>query len=162
MALRTSRLSSTLFIFFLAFGLLVLPANLLAFEKVITIPAENSKGIVLDLEQGSYMVTYEGGAIALFYPINPHYSWIVGAAIGTGNSGGQDEPDIGTIYYQPRPAVFSQYQAEELALEAAEGGHQGTYIHFTLAEGSEVRFWVSDFDYTDNAGMIKLKIQSLQ
>jgi hypothetical protein len=159
---KTNRLYRALFILmFLFSGCLFLPVSLLAFEEIITIPAEKPEGIVLSLEQGSYIATYEAGAISLFYPINPHYCWVIGAAIGTGSSGGQDEPDIGTIYFQPRPAVFSQYEAEGLALKAAEEGHQGTYLNFTLLEDSEVRFWISDFDYTDNSGMIKLQIKSL-
>jgi hypothetical protein len=162
MVQKTGKLPRVLLIMiFLFFGCLILPQSLLAFEKVITIPAENSNGIVLSMEKGSYIVKYEAGAVALFYPINPHYSWIISIAIGINSLGGQDLPDIGTIYFQPRPAVFSQYEAEELALKAVEEGHQGTYLNFTLLEDADVRFWISDFDYTDNSGMIKLQVKSL-
>jgi hypothetical protein len=162
MVQKTSKFPKVLLIMvFLFSGCLILPQCLLAFEKVITIPAENPNGIVLDLEKGSYIVKYEAGAVALFYPINPHYSWIISTAIGRNSSGGQDSPDIGTIYFQPRPAAFSQYEAEQLALEAVKGGHMGLQFDFVLDEDSEVRFWISDFDYTDNSGMIKLQVKSL-
>jgi hypothetical protein len=140
---------------------LTLVVSAFAFEDIITIPAESSQGVVLSLKQGSYSVSYQAGAISLVYPINPNYCWLVGAAIGKKSNGGQDSPDIGTIHYQPRPAVFSQYEAEQFALEAAKGGHLGLQFDFVLDEDSDVRFWISDFDYTDNTGMIKLQIKSL-
>jgi hypothetical protein len=140
---------------------LTLPVSAFAFEDSVTIPAESSQGVVLSLREGSYSVSYQAGAISLVYPINPNYCWLVGAAIGKESNGGQDSPDIGTIYFQPRPDVFSQYEAEQLALEAVKGGHLGLQFDFVLDEDSDVRFWISDFDYTDNSGMIKLQIKSL-
>jgi hypothetical protein len=140
---------------------LTLTVSAVAFEDSITIPAESSQGVVLSLEKGSYSVAYKAGAISLVYPINPNYCWLIGVAIGKEGSGGQDAPDIGTIYFQPRHDVFSQYEAEQLALEAAKGGHLGLQLNFVLDEDSNVRFWISDFDYTDNSGMIKLQIKSL-
>ncbi|MFC1624069.1 hypothetical protein ACFL28_01940 [Candidatus Omnitrophota bacterium] len=148
-------------IFILLLSLAFSAGTLLAFEEVITIPAEDPQGIALDLEEGEYIVSLEGGAISLFYPINPNYRWLIGVAVGTDAEGGQDEPSIGTIYFEPDPPVYSQTEAEEKALEAGEENFSGTYLRFILAEDKKVRFWVSDFDYTDNSGMIKLKVQSI-
>jgi len=134
---------------------------LLAFEEIITVPAESPQGITLDLEKGEYIVEIAGGAIALFYPINPNYCWLIGLAVGTDVGGAQDEPNIGTLYFEPDPPVYSQAEAERQALEATKENVSGTYLRFALEGDKKVRFWVSDFDYTDNSGMVKLKIRSI-
>jgi hypothetical protein len=131
-----------------------------ALEEAITVPAESSEGVVLDLGEGNYTVIYQGGAAALSFPINPNYCWSIGVAVGSDVEGGQDAPNLGTLYFEPRPVVSSQAEAEKLALEATEDGYAGTNITFSLSEDSKVRFWVSDFDYTDNSGMIKLRVIS--
>lgn len=152
-------LFTLLLLFFLNFSVLF-PRILSAFdETTITIPAEAKEGVTIDLEKGDYIVTFAGGAAALFYPINPHYSWLISAAVGTNVTGGQDEPNLGTIYFNPYPAAHSQAEAETQVATAVEKNVQGTSLQFTLSEEQTVRFWVSDFDYTDNSGMIKLKIE---
>lgn len=147
----------TLFLLFIIF---ILAGNLFAFEEVITVPAENPKGITLDLEKGNYIVAIEGGAIALFYPINPNYRWLIGVSIGTDSEGGQDQPNMGIIYFEPNPAVYTQAEAEAQALTAVKENAAGTRLKFSLESNKKMRFWVSDFDYTDNSGMVKLKIRS--
>ena len=149
-------------IFFIAACICVfLYTNTYAFEETVTIPAENADGVVLELEEGEYICEYAGGAITLFYPINPNYCWLIGAAVGIEAEGGQDYPDVGTIYFDPDPPAASQYEAEAQATQAAKEGTIGTFFDFSLAEKTKVRFWVSDYDYTDNSGMIKLKISSI-
>lgn len=135
-----------------------LPRLSFAYEKIITIPAESKEGTVVELEQGEYNIELDGGAMAVFYPINPHYCWLAGVAVGTDVEGGQDEPNIGTLYYEPDPKVYSQAEAEQKILEAVRNKVNGTYLQFSLQKYMPVRFWVSDFDYTDNSGMIKVKI----
>jgi len=129
-----------------------------AFGREITVPAEDPKGVVLDLEKGKYVVTIEGGAVALFYPINPNYRWLISVSIGTDADGGQDEPNIGIVYFEPNPPAHTQAAAEEQASKAVKENLSGTSLSFTLNESRKVRFWVSDYDYTDNNGMVKLKI----
>ena len=140
----------------------VLYTNTYAFEEIITVPAEESAGTVLELEKGDYICEYTGGAITLFYPINPNYCWRIGAAVGIETDGGQDYPDLGTIYFDPNPVATSQYAAEIQAIEALKKGEIGTWFDFSLSERAKVRFWVSDYDYSDNSGMIKLKIKSTE
>jgi hypothetical protein len=135
--------------------------SVFAFEEVITVPAETPQGITLDLEKGEYIVTVEGGAIALFYPINPNYRWLIAVSVGTDARGGQDEPNIGIIYFEPSPPVHTQAEAEEKAMAAVKENLKGTSLRFILNEDKKVRFWVSDYDYSDNSGMIKLKIRSV-
>ncbi len=132
-----------------------------ALEEVITVPAESSQGVVLDLSKGEYLVKIEGGAMTLFYPINPNYRWLIGVAVGTDVTGNQDEPNLGTIYFDPKPLVNNQAEAERLAIEATNEKMGGTFLRFILKDNKKVRFWVSDFDYTDNSGMVKLKVTSL-
>lgn len=135
----------------------------LAFEetKTITIPAESPEGVTVDLEKGEYVVEFEAGAISLFYPINPNCCWLIAVAVGIDVEGGQDDPNLGTLYFEPSLPVYTQLEAEQLAQEAVGETIEGTYLEFALEEDKEVRFWVSDFDYTDNSGMIKLKIRSI-
>ena len=76
------------------FYLILLTPALFAFEQTITVPAESSRGIELDFRKGNYIVKIEGGAAALFYPINPNYRWLIGVAIGTNMEGGQDYAEI--------------------------------------------------------------------
>lgn len=134
---------------------------LFAFEETITIPAENPQGVTLDLKKGEYIVKIEGGAMTLFYPINPNYHWLIGVAAGTDVKGYQDEPNIGTLYFEPEPPVYNQAEAEKQAIKATKENIGGTFLRLTLKEDKRVRFWVSDFDYTDNSGMVKLKIRSV-
>lgn len=145
------------------FTLLILfvAGTIFAFEESITVPAENQQGVTLDLEKGEYIVTVEGGSISLFYPINPNYRWLTSVAVGSNVEGGQDEPDIGIIYFEPNPRVYSQAEAEQQALAAVREHLEGTSLKFTLNDNKKVRFWVSDFDHTDNSGMVKLRIRSL-
>lgn len=146
----------------LVFFLLVFlrAGNIFALDELITVPAEDPRGVVLDLEKNEYMVTIDGGAIALFYPINPNYRWLISVAAGSGVEGGQDEPDIGMIYFEPNPPVHTQAEAEAQALAAVKQNAAGTSLKFILSANTKVRFWVSDFDYTDNSGMVKLNIRS--
>lgn len=132
-----------------------------AFEKIVTVPAENPSGVVLELDEGEYSCEYAGGAIALHYPINPNYCWLIGVAVGKEAEGGQDYPDMGTIYFDPDPLATSQYAAEAQAIQATKEGAIGTLFDFSLSKKTKVRFWVSDYDYSDNSGMIKLKIYSM-
>jgi len=151
--------NKTVFIFLLCLFSFIATAS--AFEEVITIPAENPQGVTLDLKEGKYIAKIEGGAMALFFPINPNYRWLVGVAAGTDVAGGQDYPNIGTIYFDPDPPVYSQAEAERQAISAVQDNLSSTYLYFTLKENKKVRFWVSDFDYTDNSGMVKIRIQSV-
>lgn len=141
---------------------LFLTGTAFAFEEIITVPAESSQGVTLELEKGEYIVTIEGGAIALFYPINPNYRWLIGVAIGTDVRGGQDEPNIGTIYFEPDLPAHTQTEAERQAVEAVKRNLPGTTLKFAINEDKKVRFWVSDFDYSDNSGMVKLKIRAVK
>lgn len=154
------RLAKKLIFVFFLYSILC-SGSLFAFEGIITVPAESPQGVTVDLEKGKYLVEIAGGAISLFYPINPNYCWLIGVAIGKDVEGGQDESNIGTLYFEPDPPVDSQAKAEQQALEATKENVSGTYLRFSLEEDKEVRFWVSDFDYTDNSGMIKLRILSI-
>lgn len=131
-----------------------------AFDKTITIPAEKPEGVVLELPAGEYTAEISGGAICLFFPIHPHYQWIWGLAIGADVTGGQDKPNIGTLYFEPKEKVFTQTEAEKLAIEAKNSKQTGTSLNFVLEQGKKVRFWVSDFDYSDNNGLEKVRIYS--
>ena len=136
--------------------------NVFAVDEIITVPAEQPQGVTLDLKKGEYLVQIAGGAIALSYPINPHYQWLVGVAVGTDVKGFQDDPNLGTVYFDPKPAVYTQAEAEAKALKAVKDHVGGTFLRFTLKENKTVRFWVNDFDYSDNSGMIKLNISSVE
>lgn len=151
----------SLCIMVLSFCSVLTAAPLFAFEETITVPAEKSEGVLLDLKKGEYLARIDGGAITLFYPINPNYRWLIGVAAGTDVKGGQDEPNLGTVYFEPKPAVYSQAEAEQQAIKAAKENIGGTFMRFTLKEDKKVRFWVSDFDYSDNNGMVKLKVSSV-
>ena len=157
--IKGSFIKKFIFIFFLY--ALFCSGTLFAFEEIITVPAERPEGVTVDLEKGEYIVEIAGGAIALFYPINPNYCWLIGVAVGTDVQGHQAEPNIGKLYFEPASFIYSQAEAEEQALVATEHRLSGTYLEFSLEEDKEVRFWVSDFDYTDNSGMVKLKIRSI-
>ena len=147
--------------FALFFYSILLSSALYAFEQTITVPAENPQGVEIDLPKGEYIVRIEGGAITLCYPINPNYKWLIGVAVGTDVEGHQDAPNIGTLYFEPNPPVRNQAEAESQAIQAAKENVPGTSLRFTLAENKKVRFWVSDYDYSDNSGMVKLKISSI-
>lgn len=146
--------------FALFFGLFFIQSAY-AFEKSITIPAEKQEGVVVELRKGRYLAELEGGAIALVYPVSPNYRWLVGVAVGVNVNGGQDEPNIGTLYFEPEPPVFSQAEAEEQSLKAVKDKITGAYLKFNLENDQALRFWVSDYDYTDNSGMVKIKIQKI-
>ena len=81
-------------------------------------------------------------------------------SVGTDAEGGQDQPNIGIVYFEPNPAVYTQAEAEAQALTAVKEDIAGSRLKFSLESNKKVRFWVSDFDYTDNSGMVKLKIRS--
>jgi len=138
-----------------------LPAGAYALDQIITIPSESPGGIELDIPKGEYMVRIEGGAASLFYPINPNYRWLIGISVGAGVEGGQDEANLGTLYFEPDPPVNNQAEAEAQAVKAVKDDLPGTSLELDLREDKKVRFWVSDFDYTDNSGMVKLRISSL-
>lgn len=150
---------SAAILFIVSFYIFISTEPVFAFEKTIVIPAESPQGVEVELKKGGYTVIIEGGAIALFYPINPNYRWMIGIAVGIDVEGYQDKPNIGTLYFEPNPAAHSQTEAEQQAVKAAAGRLAGTLLEFVLAEDKKVRFWVSDFDYSDNSGMIKLRIQ---
>lgn len=132
-----------------------------ALDQTLTVPAEKSEGVVITLPAGSYKVDIAGGAAALFYPIHPAYSWLYALCLGAQATGGQDEPDLGTLYFDPVPKVTTQSEAETAALEALKKNEEGTSITFSLEEETDVRFWVSDFDYSDNSGSLKVRIKFL-
>ena len=150
---------------FMIFGLclysILLASALYALEQTITVPAEKPQGIEVDLPKGEYVVKIEGGAIALCYPINPNYKWLIGVAVGTDVEGHQDVPNMGTLYFEPNPPVRNQAEAESQALQAVKENTPGTSLKFTLTENKKVRFWASDYDYSDNSGMVKLKVSSI-
>jgi len=83
---------------------------------------------------------------------------LIGIAVGIDVEGGQDQPNIGTIYFEPNPPVHAQAEAEQQALAAVKENLAGISLRFILNDNKKVRFWVSDFDYTDNSGMVKLRI----
>lgn len=159
--MSTRKIKISIFFMLAVFFLVYVCSAVDAFEKIITIAAEDPHGIELDLEKGEYIAAIEGGAVSLFYPINPNYCWLIGVAVGVDAEGGQDEPDIGTLYFEPDPAVESQFEAEQKALEAVQKRLSGTYLRFSLNEPKKVRFWVSDFDYSDNSGMVKVRIAKI-
>ncbi len=144
------------------FLLFVLSATILyAYDETITIPAEKSEGIVITLPKGTYKVEAAGGAMALFFPINPNYSWIYTLVVGTDCKGGQDEPNIGTLYVEPETKMPSQADAEKVILQYLKEGKAGTSLEFTIKETKDVRFWVSDFDYSDNTGSERVRIYAI-
>lgn len=129
---KNNRIIFSVFIFlFYAF---ILTPVVFAFEEIITVPAESPQGVELDLKKGEYTVKIEGGAITLFYPINPNYHWLIGVAVGTDAQGYQDEPNIGTIYFEPNPPVHSQAEAEQQSIKAVEEKIVGTSLalHITI------------------------------
>lgn len=133
-----------------------------AFDQTITVPAEESKGVTLDLAQGKYRAVLAGGAVSLFLPMSPDYRWLLGLSMGVKAAGGQDDPDLGTLYFEPAAKAKTQADAENQALQAVDNGQSGTSLEFTLGKDSQVRFWVSDFDYTDNSGMIKVRVYTIE
>ena len=147
---------------FVFFSILLLACSITyAWDETITIPAEKPEGVTLTLRRGTYIAEIAGGAISLFLPIHPQYQWLYGLAIGMDVQGGQDEPNIGTLYFEPSPTVFTQAEAEKQALQATVWKQSGTFLRWTLRENKEVTFWVSDFDYSDNSGSERVRIYSL-
>ena len=130
-------------------------------EKIITVSANDPKGVVLKLPPGNYAAEVSGGAIALWGHGHPHYRWVYGLVVGTGVSGGTEEPNLGSLYVDPSPSAYTSGAAENAVLEAVKKGEEGTLLNFTLKTDSEVRFWVSDFDYSDNEGQEKVRIYSV-
>jgi hypothetical protein len=131
-------------------------------DEVITVPAERPEGVTLELPAGTYVAQIESGGIALHFPIHPNYRWLYGMLIGTDVEGGQDEANIGRLYVDPDPNVFTQLEAEEAALMALEKKKSGTSLVFELEEDEVVRFWVSDYDYSDNSGSEKVRVYSVE
>ena len=129
-----------------------------AFDEEVIIPADDPEGVVLNLPAGSYVAEVAGGAITLWNPDHPHYRWVYGLVVGTSSEGGIDEPNIGSLYVDISPLALGLEEAEKAILEALKRGEEGTSLNFTLEADSEVRFWVSDFDYTDNEGQEKVRI----
>ncbi len=133
-----------------------------ALDVVVTVPAEDPAGVVLELPAGKYVAQIESGGVALHFPIHPQYCWRYAVLIGTGVKGGQDEANIGSLYVDPEPKVYTQADAEEAALKALDEEKEGTFIVFELSESEVVRFWVSDFDYSDNMGSERVRIYSVE
>ena len=133
-----------------------------ALDETITVGAESPQGVVFVLSAGDYIAEISGGAVSLFLPIHPQYEWLYGLAIGTDTKGGQDIASIGTLYYEPIPKAFTQVQAEKQALLAKGRQETGTSLKFTLKKNKQVRFWVSDFDYSDNSGSLRVRIYSIK
>ena len=131
-------------------------------DSVVTIPAEDPAGVTLELPAGTYVAQIESGAVTLHFPIHPNYCWLYAVLIGTGVEGGQDEANIGSLYVDPEPKVFTQTETEKAALEALKEDKKGTYIAFELEEKDTVRFWVSDYDYSDNSGSEKVRVYSAE
>ena len=145
-------------IFILAVSIYV---DCLALEETVTVPAEEPTGIIVELPSGKYTAQIESGAVALHFPIHTDYRWLYAVSIGTGVDGEQDEPNIGRLYTDPEPAVFTQTEAEEAAIAALKEEKEGTKINFQIENTSKVRFWISDYDYSDNTGSLKVKIMSI-
>ena len=146
----------------LIFAVLMVCGVCYSLDEVLTIPAEDPAGVALDLPAGTYVAQIESGGITLHFPIHPNYCWRYALLIGTDVEGGQDEANIGSLYVDPDPKVFTQTEAEKAALKALEEGKKGTYIAFELEEKGTVRFWVSDYDYSDNSGSEKVRIYSIE
>ncbi len=132
-----------------------------ALDEVLTIPAEEPGGVTIELPKGTYVAQIESGAVALHFPIHPKYRWLYACLIGTDAAGGQDEANIGSLYVDPDPVVTTQTRAEEAALAALKENKKGTYVAFELQERTEVRFWLSDYDYSDNTGSEKVRVYSI-
>ena len=133
-----------------------------AFDETVTIPAEDPGGVTLTLPAGAYIAEIAGGGISLFLPIHPQYQWLYGLSLGANAQGGQDEPNIGTLYFEADPKVFTQAAVEEKALKARTQNKEGTFLKFTLKKSKEVRLWVNDFDYSDNSGSERVRIYSVK
>jgi len=146
----------------------VLPLLLLSYgicyslDEVVTVPAEDPAGVVVELPAGTYVAQIESGGVTLHFPIHPNYCWLYAVLIGTDVKGGQDEANIGSLYVDPDPKVFTQTEAEKAALKALKEEKKGTYVAFELKEKKEVRFWVSDYDYSDNSGSVKVRVYSVE
>ncbi|MBU4488570.1 MAG: hypothetical protein KKI13_05850 [Candidatus Omnitrophica bacterium] len=131
-------------------------------DEIVTVPAEDSAGVEVEIPAGTYIAQIESGGITLHFPIHPNYCWLYAVSIGTGVRGGQDEANIGTLYVQPEPKVFTQVEAEKAALKALKEQKKGTYLAFELKQKETVRFWVSDYDYSDNSGSVKVRVYSVE
>jgi len=129
-----------------------------ALDEIITVPAENPEGVTLELPPGTYIAQIESGAVALHFPIHPDYRWVYTMLIGTGVKGGQDKANIGNLFVDPKPKVLTQAEAEKAALKALKDGKSGTYVAFELKQKDTVRFWVSDYDYSDNTGSERVRV----
>lgn len=155
-------MKKTLFIFvFLALLCLVLCRASYCLDEVLTVPAEDPAGVTIELPAGTYIAQIESGAITLNFPIHPNYCWRYAVVIGTDVKGGQDEGNIGSLYVDPDPKVYTQTEAEKAAIKALKEEKKGTYLAFELKEKKEVRFWVSDYDYSDNSGSLKVRVYSV-
>ena len=131
-------------------------------DEVVTVPAEKPEGVTLELPAGTYVAQIESGAVTLHFPIHPDYCWRYAVLMGTGVKGGQDEANIGSLYVDPSPKVFTQTEAEKAALEALKQQKKGTYVAFELKNKETVRFWVSDYDYSDNSGSEKVRVYTVK
>lgn len=131
------------------------------FDKIITVPAEDPADITVELPAGTYIAQVGSGAVALHFPIHPDYRWVYTMLIGTGVKGGQDEANIGNLFVDPKPKVLTQAEAEKAALKALKDGKSGTYVAFELKQKDTVRFWVSDYDYSDNSGSERVRIYTV-
>lgn len=150
------------YLFVFLFISLLFSYNVYALNEVVTVPAEDPAGVTLDLPAGTYIAQVESGGITLHFPIHPDYCWRYAVLIGTNVKGGQDEANIGKLYVDPSPKVFTQTEAEKAAVAALKEEKKGTYIAFELPHPATIRFWVSDYDYSDNSGSEKVRVYSVE
>jgi len=136
--------------------------NCYGLEEVVTVPAEDPAGVLIELPSGEYIARIESGAVSLHFPIHPNYRWLYAVSIGTNVGGAQDEANIGRLFVEPEEKALTQTEAEAAALKALEEDREGTQVAFRLSEKSKVRFWVSDYDYSDNSGSEKIRIYSVE
>lgn len=136
--------------------------NVYCLDETVTIPAEDPNGVAIELPPGNYTAEIESGAISLYFPIHPDYCWTFTASIGLNDKGGQEEPTIGQLYVEAEQKMMTQLEAEREALKALKEGREGTQVKFELKEKSMVRFWVNDYDHTDNSGSEKVRVHSTE
>lgn len=127
-------------------------------EYLLTIPAEVPGGIEVELEEGHWRAEVAGGAVTLWYPFHPQYQWVWGLSVARHARGGSDIPDLGTLFVDQVEHLTSQAATEQVAMEALQAGVDGTVLIFELEKKCKVRFWVGDFDYSDNSGFLRVKV----
>lgn len=134
----------------IAFSFIISTDALSEHESLAIVRAGDPGGTVVSLEAGRYRAEIERGVVSRAHPGHPDYYWFVDVAIGVDVAGGQDMPNIGRVYFDPEPPVFAIPEAERQLRAAVKEKAEGTSLEFVLEEAKEVRFWIRDFDYTDN------------